>query len=574
MAIHSSIALLLAGTAAILAAAPAAAGAVQASAGACGALAARTAWPARGTRLISATWHEAGPLNLAAPPGMPPMPPLALPAHCEVIGSLHERVAPDGQQYAIKFHVRLPQHWNGKFLMQGGGGTEGDLGDAVGRLGMTGPSALAEGYAVLSQDSGHDNAVNTVPAKGGASAFGFDPQARADYGGQSLRPAVEAAKAAVRGFYGRVPRHSYFVGCSKGGQEGMMLATRYPDLFDGIAAGAPGFALPRAAVAEMWDTQALAGVAKANGQPLTVQSLAQAFSAGDYALVRKSVLAACDSDDGAADGIVGAFAQCTSEKVLPQLAKVSCAGAKQDGCLSGAQVEALRRIHDGAKNSKGEPLYAGFYWDGGWGDIGWQVWKSGAGPMPAINVLMGAPALASIFTVPPTGLADDVQAKLQYALSFDFDRDAPRIYATGSGFTRSAWTDIGARTTTLDAFRKRGGRLIVSQGASDPVFSLEDTVNWFKALDKQEAGRAASFVRLFAVPGMVHCAGGPATDGYDTLTALVEWAEHARAPESLEAKAGPRSPWPGRTRPLCSFPRIARYKGSGSLEEASSFTCA
>jgi feruloyl esterase len=117
----------------------------------------------------------------------------------------------------------------------------------------------------MSQDSGHDNAVNTVPARNGTSAFGFDPQARADYGGTSLRPSVEAAKAVVRTFYGRAPRTSYFVGCSKGGQEGMMLATRYADLFDGIVAAAPGFALPRAAIAEAWDTQALAAIVRELG---------------------------------------------------------------------------------------------------------------------------------------------------------------------------------------------------------------------------------------------------------------------------------------------------------------------
>jgi hypothetical protein len=563
--------LLAAGSAASLAT-PAHAAAPSASG--CTALAAHVAWPEAGTRLVSTAWHETGPLALPTPPGMPPAPAVVLPAHCEAIGVMHERVGSDGQHYAIRFHIRLPQDWNGKFFMQGGGGTNGELGDAVGRLSGGAAPALAQGYAVLSQDSGHDNAVNTVPAKGGASAFGFDPQARADYGGTSLPPTVSAAKAAIRAFYGRPARFSYFVGCSKGGQEGMMLATRYPALFDGIVAGAPGFALPRAAVAEMWDTQAFAGAAAAAGGPVTPQRFAQSFSAQDYALVRSAILAACDKDDGVADGIVGSFATCTSAKVQPELARVTCAGAKQTGCLAPAQVEALRRIHDGARNGKGEPLYAGFYWDAGWGDMGWQIWKTGGGPVPSLNVAMGTPSLAAIFTVPPVGLPDDMQGKLDYATKFDFDRDAPRIYATGGGFSRSAWQDIGARTPDLDAFRKRGGKLIVAHGASDPVFSLQDTADWYRALDQRNGGLAGMFARLFAVPGMGHCMGGPSTDGYDTFTALVKWVEHGSAPDRIEAKAGPASPWPGRTRPLCVFPKVARYKGAGSVEEADNFVCA
>lgn len=525
---------------------------------ACAALGKSVTWPETGTKVATAAWHEAS----ATAAGQP--------AHCEIVGVLHERVGTDGQHYAIRFHLRLPQAWNGRLFMQGGGGTDGDLGDALGASGG-GDSALAQGFAVLSQDSGHANGVNDVADRGGGAAFGFDPQARADYGGTSLPPVVKAAKAAVRAFYGRAPHFSYFVGCSKGGQEGMMLASRYPALFDGIVASAPGFSLPRAAVAEMWDTQAFASVVKANGLPLTPANLAQSFSASDFALVRGAILAACDRDDGAADGIVGAFETCTSEKVIPQLAHVACAGAKQEGCLSAAQIEALRRVHDGARNGKGDRIYAGFYWDAGWGDRGWQMWKIGAGPVPPINVLMGAPALAAIFITPPTGLPASLQAKLDYAAAFDFDRDTPRIYATGHGFPRSAWEDIGARAANLDAFRKRGGKLIVSQGVSDPVFSLRDTVEWYAGLNGKQ--RADAYVRLFAVPGMGHCNGGPATDRYDAFAALVNWVEHGAAPDRIAAKAGTGTPWPGRSRPLCAYPATARYKGQGSLEDADNFVC-
>ncbi|WP_255602252.1 tannase/feruloyl esterase family alpha/beta hydrolase [Glacieibacterium megasporae] len=534
----------------------------------------RVAWPDPTTRIISAVGHgaEAAPAP-RLPPGVPPMPALELPAHCDVIATMHERTGVDGQHYAIRFHLRLPDSWNGKFFMQGGGGTNGELGDAIGRLSGGAAPALVQGYAVMSQDSGHDNATNTVPARGGVSAFGLDPQARADYGGTSLRPTVEAAKALVAAFYQRPPQKSYFVGCSKGGQEGMMLATRYPDLFDGIVAAAPGFALPRAALAEAWDTQALAGVVRAKGEPVTLASLAGTFSAADGQLVRRAVLAACDKADGVVDGIIADYTRCTSERVLPELAKITCAGDKQDSCLTPAQLTALRKIHDGARDPKGKPIYSGFYWDAGWGDDGWRVWKTGAGPVPSINVAMGSPSLGAVFTTPPTALPEDNQAKLDYLLHADMNAEAAKIYATGDGFTRSAWQDIGSRSADLSAFQKRGGKLVVPQGVSDPVFSVEDTIAWYKEVDQRDGGGAAGFVRVFPVPGMGHCQGGPATDGYDAFGAVVAWVEHAKAPESLIATANPRSPWPGRTRPLCAFPKVARYDGTGDVEKAASFTC-
>jgi feruloyl esterase len=571
---HRTLLRLLLAGAGLAGAAPAFAQAAEGDAARCAALATGgIAWPDTDTRVISAVWREAGAAPQPAAAGRPPQPPLALPAHCELIGSMHARTGVDGQPYAIRFHVRLPGRWNGKFFMQGGGGSNGELGDAIGKLGGGTEPALVQGYAVMSQDSGHDNAVNTVPARGGASAFGFDPRARADYGGTSLRPAVEAARAAVRRFYGKAPVKSYFVGCSKGGQEGMMLAQRYPDLFDGIVAGAPGFALPRAAVTEAWDTQALAAVVKANGQPLTPATLAASFSQADFALVGKAILAACDKDDGIVDGMIGAFTRCTSDKVLPAFAHVTCTGAKQDGCLSAAQVGALRRIHDGPRNTKGEPLYASFFWDAGWADMGWRIWKIGGGPMPAINLAMGAPSLASVFTAPPTIVAGGPAAGLDYAMGFDFDRDAPKIYATGGAFVRSAWQDIGARSADLDAFRARAGRLIVPHGVSDPVFSLADTIDWYQAVDNRTGGQAAQFVRLFPVPGMTHCGGGPAADQYDAFAALVAWVEQGEAPAAIAARAGPGTPWPGRTRPLCAFPALARYDGKGDVASAASFRC-
>ncbi|MCW2392860.1 feruloyl esterase [Sphingobium sp. B1D7B] len=542
----------------------------------CAALGARMAghWPDASTRLLSATFNPAGPAPVPpGPPGMTP-PPVELPAHCAIVGATRTHTGVDGQAYAIRFHLRLPVAWNGRFFFSGGGGTNGELGDAIGRLTAAAP-ALAQGYAVLSQDSGHDNATNSDPARGGASAFGFDPQARADYGGTSLPVVTHAAKAAIRQFYGSDPRQSYFVGCSKGGQEGMMLAQRYPDLFDGIVAAAPGFSLPKAAIAEAWNTQAFASVVQASGKPVTLANLRASFSMGDLALVGQAVRTACDALDGMTDGLIGAVGQCTSARVLPQLRASLCKGDKAEGCLSQPQLDALVRIHEGARDSKGAQIYPGFPWDAGWADMGWRIWMLGTpdGSVPPINVAMGLPSLAAVFMTPPTLAGATPDELLAWAMRLDMDRARAGVEAVVPPFTRSAWQDIGARSSDLDAFRARGGKLIVPHGMSDPVFSVNDTLAWWGEVDARYKGAARDFVRVFPVPGMGHCAGGPATDQYDAFGALVAWVEQGKRPDQLSATAGPMSGLNGIQRPICAAPAIARRTGDTSDQSAAQISC-
>jgi feruloyl esterase len=522
---------------------------------ACAALSAAR-WPDPSTRIV-----RAAPQNATA----------STPYHCEVQGVIGARVGVDGQAYKIGFHLRLPSDWNGRFFFQGGSGSNGELGDAMGRVAASAPTALSQGYAVLSQDSGHDNAANTRPAQGGPVAFGFDPQARADYGHASLLAATTAAKAAIVSLYGRAPRYSYFVGCSKGGQEGMALAQRYPTAFDGIIAAAPGFSLPRAAVAEAWDTQAFMSLIPGQATP---SALAQTFSDADLRLVADATLAACDGDDGLVDGLIGAFARCTAAKVAPELQRRTCAGDKTQACLSPDQVAVLKRSFAGPRDSAGKALYADWAWDAGVAAPGWRLWKIGgveARP-PALNVLLGMPSLAAVFSTPPRGLADP-SAALAFAKEFDADRQGAAIYATSDRFPRSAWDDIAARSPNLDAFRAHGGKLIVPHGVSDPVFSINDTLAWYGEVQARTGGKAASFARVFPVPGMNHCMGGPATDEFNAFQSLVAWVEDGQAPDAIIAKAGPTTPWPNRTRPLCAFPKIARYDGHGDINLATSFQC-
>ncbi|MEJ0006671.1 MAG: tannase/feruloyl esterase family alpha/beta hydrolase [Steroidobacteraceae bacterium] len=534
-------------------------------------------WPDPSTRIVSANFRPDGALTApTATPG-PPAAAVPLPGHCEIMGVLQERMGMDGRAYAIRFHVRLPEAWNERLLFQGGGGSDGVIGDALGPTrspALGGPVAAARGFAVVSEDSGHDNATDSDPRFAGPAAFGFDAEARENFGHAALKSVTDAAKALLGVYYGKRPHWSYFEGCSKGGQEALAVAERYPADFDGIVAGAPGLSLPRAAIAEAWDTQTYGAENKVPGASLNVNQLATSFSDADLKLVAAAVLSACDADDGVIDGMVGDFEKCTAARVHPQLQQRTCEGGKQDSCLTPMQVAALLRAFGGPRDSRGASLYSEWPWDPGITAPGWRMWKLGtAGGLPSINVVLGAGALASIFTTPPTAVSSAPQALLDFLMAFDFDRDAPKIYATHAQFPRSAWSDISMRSTDFRAFYAHGGKLLIYQGAADPVFSLNDTVSWFQDVQRRSGTSARAFTRLFAVPGMSHCNGGPATDQFDALGALTQWVEQGQAPERIAASAGKSSPWPGRTRPLCPYPKIARYTGKGDIERAENFQC-
>lgn len=538
----------------------------SANAGRCAALAGLTL-PGIGRVTTAAP----GPAML--PPGPYGQPALTLPAHCEVNAIMQERTGRLGQRYAIRYRLRLPDSWNGGLLFQGGGGTNGEVGNAVGSANTAGPSALARGFAVVSQDSGHDNRLNFDPAWGGATVFGTDPVARANYGHASLPLVTGAARLLVARYYGDGPRHSYFLGCSKGGQEGMAAAQRYPALFDGIIAAAPGFALPRAALNEAWSVQQLGRLASTTQPgPVTVASIARTFSAVDMGLVRKAVLDACDMADGLADGITADFRQCTRARVRQRLNAAVCRPGGPAACLSGAQVDTLDRIMGGPRDAAGRLIYATWAWDGGIGSPMWSLWRTGSEQLPAFDIALGGASLPVVFSVPArrVGVSPDAILATQMALSMP--QATAAIYRKGAPFLRSAWDEIGMHSANLDAFMARGGKLLVPHGVADPVFSIEDTIAWWDRVHARYGARTDGAVRVMPVPGMAHCGGGPATSSYDILAALTDWVERGRAPDTLVATAGPDTPWPGRTRPLCSWPRVARYR-AGNPERAESFVC-
>lgn len=494
------------------------------------------------TKIESAEPVAAGS-PIASFPGAPSAGPSALPAFCKVRGVIRERTGSDGKQYGIRFEVRLPANWNGKFLFQGGGGLDGSLGAAIGAAGRGIPSALERGYAVAADDGGHE---------GGGAAFGHEQQARLDFAFESTPETARVARQVIAAYYGKPATHSYFVGCSNGGREAMMAIERNPMDFDGAVAGDPGFRLTHAAIAEAWDTQAFLAVAPkdAEGHPI----MSKAFSNADLKLVADAVVAKCDALDGLKDGEINNFSACKFDPAV-----LTCKGAKADNCLAKEQVSALKKIFDGAHDAKGNALYSSWPYDAGIGEMGWRMWKLGMSPTAqpnAINTTMGAQALTDYFVHPYVpGLTVE---------NIDFNRAAEM-------------TDQTARIndavdTDLSSFAGHGGKLIIYEGLSDPVFSADDIIDYYRQLESVNGGleKTESMARLFLVPGMNHCGGGPATDQFDALTALEQWVEKGEAPQSIVAKG---AAFPGRTRPLCPYPQYAGYNGTGDPQDAASFTC-
>lgn len=527
---------------------------------ACTDLAARAALP--GTVYTSVTDVPAGTVTVGGVA-------MSAPAHCLVQGRMNERTSPvDNQRYAIGFEMRLPVAWNGRFFYQANGGLDGVVVPALGGIGGGGPrsSALQMGFAVISSDAGHAGSMGP--------RFGLDPQARLDYGYNAVSQLTPMAKNLIAKAYGRGPDRSYFGGCSNGGRHAMVAAVRSADQYDGILAGDPGFNLPKAAVAQLYGAQQYAAVASAKtpaGQP----DLQSAFTPAELKLVADKVLQRCDALDGLADGIVSNVNACKTRFDI-QTAVPTCAAGTRDGmCLSAPQKNALANVFKGARNSAGQPIYSSFPFDAGVSGANWREWKFASPPT------RDAGAVGFIFSTPP--LADRPQG-LPFALGFDMGRDAPRIAATDGVFRESALSFMTPPdAANLGALRDRGGRMIVYHGTSDPVFSSDDTQAWYDRVQAANGGDASSFARYFPVPGMNHCAGGPAADQFDMLSALVDWVEQGKAPASVTASArGAGTPMPNaevpanwsaqRTRPLCPYPQVATYTG-GDTERASSFAC-
>jgi feruloyl esterase len=541
-------------------------------AAACARLATLTDFPVAPTQITLAKFVLAGTMSADG---------VALPDHCQVQGIINRRIGVDGFPYGDSFEARLPSEWNGRFMFQGGGGTEGAVPPATGTAGTLSPT-LAGGWAVASQDGGHQNKDLPVP-----NQFFLDPQAIADHAYRSIDVTTQTAKFLIDAYYGQSPDRSYFVGCSTGGRQGMVFSQNFPDYFDGIVAGDPVYDLEAIALTEDWGVQAVAAITPGpiqkfpNGSPV----LYPAFPEADQQLFTKATLAACDLLDGVADGVVDNLPACWAKFdpatfVFPDNGQpLQCAGAKTATCLSAAQINAAKKINHGPRNSLGQPVKApaataarehadntvfGYAYDGGFmAPTGIPSRKIGTAATPPGDFALGLGQIPYIWLSPPNPGADPLQ--------FDFDKDIGNLNKSTPLVTYSASTD-------LTKFKNRGGKIIWYHGVSDPGPPVQGTIAYYDALTARNGGRdqTVSFARLFLVPNMGHCRGGPATDQFDMLTPLVTWVERGTPPERIIA-SGTRftSPPATRSRPLCPYPQETRYVGpaGGDLGAASNYSC-
>ncbi len=470
--------------------------------------------------------------------------------HCRVEADFERRTGADGKPYAIRMELRLPDGWNGRLVFQGGGGMNGFVAPALGgniNAQSSRPTALAQGFAVVSTDTGH------VAAHGADASFARDQQAKLNYAYAAIGKVALQAKALTATLGGHAPERSYFMGCSNGGREGMLMAQRYPTLFDGVLVSNPAFNLRDAAVLSFATGKAYDRASHG--------AAARFVTPAEGELIRGALLEQCDALDGARDGMIFDHAACHFD-----VKALACKPGQRAGtCLAPDKADAIARAFQGPLDTAGKPRFTPWTWDSSVFTPEWLGWQTGSvNPDGSTNTFLRdlvASSLTQYFAYPPidggslTGSAADVDRLLR---------------ATGE---TAAWTD--ATSTDFRTFAARGGKLMLVDGWSDPIFSADDLVRWHAQMAddmRQASGKPADgFARLFMVPGMAHCAGGKALDDMDGLGALVKWVEQDEAPAYLTATG---RAFPGVSRPICAWPAIARYKGTGPLDDAASFACA
>jgi feruloyl esterase len=464
-----------------------------------------------------------------------------LPTFCRVQGV--SKPSPDSN---IQFEVWLPQPaaWNSKFLSSGEGGFAGTLNYS--RNGLDGglDELVRRGYATASTDTGH-TASDTWWAIG-------HPERAADYLYRSKHVVTVAAKDVIAAFYGRPATHSYFSSCSNGGRQGLLEAQRYPEDFDGFVIGAPWNFQSHSNAGFVWDTQALS----APGAAIPAEKLPA---------ISKAVLAACDAKDGLADGVIADPRRCTFDP-----ASLTCRSAETDECLTPPQITALQKIYQGPKNPHtGEAIFPGFAMGG---EMGWT---------------------SLVANRSASGLPNGYFANLVFEnrdwdyRTFNFDSDMAKADDKIGKLGNSTSVDYSAA-------KRRGVKIIQYHGWNDQTLQPAYSPDYYDQVAKANGGLASTqdFYRLFMVPGMSHCYGGPGATSFgavgqqippvrdaahDIQTALENWVERGTPPAQLIATKYTDNEAATRTvkltRPLCLYPTVPRYKGTGDPNDAANFVC-
>ena len=457
---------------------------------------------------------------------------LVLPSFCRVVAMTTP---------AVNFEVWLPiNEWNGKFQGVGNGGMAGRISYAA--MG----TALKRGYATASTDTGHK--AGDIPFDS-SWALGR-PDLIEDYGHRALHVTTVNAKAVTEAFYGEPARYSYYVGCSKGGQQGLMEAQRYPDDYDGLIAGAPANDWTRFyAGAHLWYSLAMLDDPESYLPPAKLPALGDAVNA------------ACDANDGVEDGVLEDPRACDFDP-----GSLTCPeGANDVSCLTPKQEAAVKKIWSGSTNSSGDVIFPGLARGAEADPNGWSRWVTGDAAFQSLH-WRAAEAFFRYFVF------EDLDWDFR---SFDFDKDLEfALEKVGRA--------LDSNDPDLRALRNRGGKLIVYHGWSDADISPLGAIDYYEKVvavvgeskRREEAlAETRDFFRLFMVPGMGHCRGGPGPDRFDALRALEQWVEQGIAPERIIASKG-NDDEVLRTRPLCAYPKVAKWNGKGSTDHAANFTCA
>jgi feruloyl esterase len=436
-----------------------------------------------------------------------------LPAFCRVAATLKPTADSD-----IKMEIWLPAAgWNGKFQMTGNGGWNGNVDiNAI-------AAGVRRGYATASTDTGHE---------GGGGPWMQNKEKLVDYGHRAVHETTAASKALINAFYGNAPRFSYFTGCSAGGRQGLKAAQMYPADFDGIVAGAPAVSVTGRAAFAAW-------IAQNN-----LKDPASFIPPAKYPAINNAVLDACDALDGAVDRLIENPRAC---KFDPQV--LACKAGDADTCLTPAQVATAKVMYQPLVNTRTKKVINNQLEYGS--ELGWATF-GGQQPFGVATQMFQN----MVFNNPTWDYK---------TLNFDADWAATEKAEGGV---------VNALDPNLKPFLSRGGRLIHYHGWADPQIPTGSSVDYYNSVVAAMGGRNAIHTgyRMYMVPGMAHCGGGSGTSTFDMLTALENWVEKKSAPDSIPASRVANNQ-ANRTRPLCAYPQVASYKGSGSVDDAANFVC-
>lgn len=451
------------------------------------------------------------------------------PEHCHIVG----QVAPE-----VRFHVSLPTKWNGRLYMFGNGGYAGESLDAQGRAGFR-DRALAAGFAVTNTNTGHDAAREPL------ASFATNPQKLIDYAYRAVHVTAMTAKEIARSYYGTAASRSYFDGCSTGGRQGLISAQRFPHDFDGIIVGAP--------VLDFTGTMmhyALMQQAMRNAPAL----------ANKFELLAARYYGKCDKVDGIADGIVDDPRRCPFDPAT-DVPLCTAVNATANDCLTEAEMAAMKAVYSPVVVN-GATVFPGFtpgaealMPSASGPTAGWHGWIA---TKPGLPPSLGERFVETFFKYMVTpGREQDYKA-------FDPAKDVAQLRQIGAL--------LNATDPDLSAFHARGGKILLYHGWAEPALSPLMSIKYFEDVQKTMGAKTDDVLRMFMMPGVFHCGGGPGPDAFDRMTPLVDWVERGVAPSrivvsKLEGNAVKR------TRALCPYPQVAKYKGAGSTDDAASFEC-